>query len=65
MELEFEGEAGSGTHLARLAISDRKAKKKKKKKSFRRSKMAQLDRTREAQETGTRSMNSKNEYAEK
>jgi len=40
MELESEGEAGSGTRLARLVILDKKAKKKKKKRNFRRSKMA-------------------------
>jgi len=65
VELESEGEAGSGTPLAHLVISDKKAKKKKKKRNFRRSKVAQLDRTREAQETETGNMNSRNECAKK
>jgi len=62
VELESEGEAGSGT---RLVISDGKAKKKKKKRNFRRSKVAQLDRIRETQETETRNMYSRNECVEK
>jgi len=65
VELESKGEAGSGTHSARLVISNKKSQKKKKKRNFRRSKVAQLDRTKEAQETETRSMNSRNECAEK
>jgi len=65
VELEFEGEVSTGTRSARLVISDKKAKKKKKKRNFRRSKVAQLDRNREAQETKTRSMNSRNECAKK
>jgi len=57
VELESEGEAGSGTHLV---ISDGEAKNKKKKINFRRSKVAQLDKIKEAPKTETRSMNNRN-----
>jgi len=40
VELQPEGEAGSGTRSARLVILDKKAKKKKKKRNFRRLKVA-------------------------
>jgi len=53
VELESKGGAGSGTRLADSVISDGKAKRKKIKKNFRRSKVAQLDKSRETQETET------------
>jgi len=65
VELEFEGEAGSETRFVRLAISDWNTKRRKKKRTFRRLKVARLDRTIGTQETETWGVNSRNECTEK
>jgi len=62
VELDSEGEVGSG---ARLVILDKKAKKKKKRRNFRGGRWRNSTEPEETQKTETQSMNSRNEHTEK